>query len=306
LTLAVFDAETVAQLTANGIFRGAAYGILGVGFALILGVAHRFHFAYSFTYTLAAYLAFTFVDEGAPFWVGAIAAIIVVAVFATGVERFVYRPLATRAGATALLAIFVASLGIAIAGENLIRWLWGSQSQSLVGPEAVVYQVWKVNFLNFDVFETATAVVLAVALALLLRYTRLGRSIKAVRSNPELAHTIGIDYKRVYLVCMFIGTVLCGQAAVWFGLQFTVEPAMGLDPVIFAFIVAFLAGTTSSPIRILLTGVVVGLVEQYTSIWLSVRWTQTSVFVVLAAYLTWQSLRSFEPSAWLRAKLARV
>jgi branched-chain amino acid transport system permease protein len=69
LLFAVFDAETVAQITANGIFRGAAYGILGVGFALILGVTGRFHFAYAFTYTLAAYMAYTFVDRvgGMPF-----------------------------------------------------------------------------------------------------------------------------------------------------------------------------------------------------------------------------------------------
>ena len=52
--------ETVRQLTVDGFFRGCSYGLLGVGFALILGVTGRFHFAYGFTYTLAVYLAFTF------------------------------------------------------------------------------------------------------------------------------------------------------------------------------------------------------------------------------------------------------
>jgi branched-subunit amino acid ABC-type transport system permease component len=67
--LAVVSWEAFAQLTANGIFRGAAYGLLGAGFALILGVTGRFHFAYSLTYTLAAYLSFTFWDRvGLPFW----------------------------------------------------------------------------------------------------------------------------------------------------------------------------------------------------------------------------------------------
>ena len=60
--------EIFAQLTANGLFRGCSYGLLGAGFALILGVTGRFHFAYGFTYTLAAYLAFNFHARGT--WAG--------------------------------------------------------------------------------------------------------------------------------------------------------------------------------------------------------------------------------------------
>ena len=66
---------------------------------------------------------------------------------------------------------------------------------------------------------------------------------------------------------------------------------------IFAFVVAFLAGTASSPIRVFVTGIAVALIEQYASIWLSVRWTQTAVFVVLVVYLSWLSLRSTDPMA---------
>src|SRR5215217_7199292 len=104
--------ETFRQLTVDGFFRGCAYGLLGVGFALILGVTGRFHFAYGFTYTLAAYLAFTFtfrVDW--PFWPSAVLGIVLAAVVGALIERGVYRPLAKNAGATALLAVFVAALG---------------------------------------------------------------------------------------------------------------------------------------------------------------------------------------------------
>jgi branched-subunit amino acid ABC-type transport system permease component len=304
---AVFNAETVAQLTANGIFRGAAYGILGVGFAIILGVTGRFHFAYAWTYTLAAYMIFTFKERwSVPFWIAAFLGIVVVGFVGVGIERFIYRPLAVRARETALLAIFVASLGIAIAGENIIRLLWSSSSQNLLGPDQVAYTLLKANFLNFDVWEAASSFALVVILALLLRYTSLGRSIKATRANPELAQTIGIEANQIYLICFFIGTVLCGWAAFWYGLQFTIAPDMGNNPVIFAFVVAFLAGTASSPIRVFFVGIAVALIQQYASIWLSVRWTQTAVFVVLVIYLSWLSLRQTDPIAWVRAKLARI
>ena len=55
---------TVRQLTVDGFFRGCSYGLLGVGFAMILGVTGRFHFAYGFTYTFAVYLAYTFTFRG--------------------------------------------------------------------------------------------------------------------------------------------------------------------------------------------------------------------------------------------------
>lgn len=286
MILAAFTSEAFAQLTANGIFRGAAYGALGVGFALILGVTGRFHFAYSFTYTLAAYLAFTFVDRvGMPFWPGSVAGVLLATGVGVLIERFVYRPIAERAAATALLAVFVAALGIGIAGENLIRLLWSSSSQPFFGPQQEAWSLGEVTFLNFDVYQTLTSLGLVLLLTGLLRFTGLGRAIKATRVNPGLATIIGINAGVIYLVCFAIGSFIAGTAAFWYGLQFTVEPAMGQRPVIYAFVVAFLAGTASSPIRVFLTAIALSLVEQWASMWLSVRWTQTAVFVILLAYL---------------------
>ena len=62
-------AQTIRQLTVDGFFRGCTYGLLGAGFALILGVTGRFHFAYGLTYVLAVYFAFTFTFLGAPPWI---------------------------------------------------------------------------------------------------------------------------------------------------------------------------------------------------------------------------------------------
>src|SRR5215203_5610516 len=104
--------ETFRQLTVDGFFRGCGFGLLGVGFALILGVSGRFHFAYGFTYALAGYLVFTYAERvGIPFWISAVLGILSVGIVGVLIERVVYRPLATRAGANALLAVFVASLG---------------------------------------------------------------------------------------------------------------------------------------------------------------------------------------------------
>lgn len=305
MVLAVVSLESFLQLTVNGISRGAAYGLLGAGFAIILGVTGRFHFAYSFTYAISAYLAFTFWDRvDLPFWPASIIGILFATLLGVFIERVVYRPLAERAGATALLAIFVAALGIGIAGENLIRLLWGSESQAFYGPTQKAWSIGDVTFLNFDVYQTVTSVVLVVALALLLRFTSLGRRIKATRVNPELATIIGINANGVYLVAFAIGSFFAAVAAFWYAVQFTVEPSMGQRPVIFAFVVAFLAGTASHPVRVFLAGIVVALVEQWTSMFMSVRWTQTAVFVLLLGYLVFRSLETTPFIVRLRTRSA--
>lgn len=288
-----FDAETVAQLTANGIFSGSAYGLLGVGFALILGVTGRFHFAYSFTYTFAAYMAYTVTFRGLklPFWPGAFVGILFATALGVLIERFVYRALVRRAGATALLAVFVAALGLGIAGQNIIALFWSQRTQPYFGPDKKPIVIWKVRFENFALWQVISAVIFVLLLVALLRFTGLGRAIKATRVNPELATIIGINANLIYLVCFGIGTFFAGIAAFWQGLRFSIEPGMGQRPVIFAFVVAFLAGTARSPLRVFITGIVVGVIEQLASIWLSVRWTETTVFVILVGYLVSLSMK---------------
>jgi branched-chain amino acid transport system permease protein len=307
--LAVFTFDSVSQLTVVAIRNGAFYGLLGVGFALILGVTGRFHFAYGFTYSLAAYMVFTFIDRaGLALWPSAVLGIGLVTAFGIGIERFIYRPLAARAGANALLAVFVASLGLGIAGENIIRLLWSSASQQLRGVTIKPYHLGPTNFLNLDVYQVITSVVLVILLTVALRYTALGRAVKATRSNTDMARIIGINPNTIYLLCFGVGTFFCGVAAFWRGMEFTVQPDMGFQPVVIAFVVAFLAGTASSPLRVFIAGVVVSMIEQYSSIWLSARWTQLAIFVVLVLYLVSLSLdpRAILARLWPGARTAGV
>lgn len=291
MILGVVSVSAFKQLTANGIFSGAAYGLLGAGFAIILGVTGRFHFAYSITYTLAAYMAFTFWDRAnLPFWPASLLGVLTATVAGVAIERFVYRPLVARAGATALLAVFVASLGIGIAGENLIRLFWSSSSQNFFGPKQKRWSLSTAHFLNLDVYQTLTSLGLVLLLAALLRFTPLGRQIKATRVNPELATVIGINANTIYLVCFGIGSLFGGVAAFWYAVEYTVQPDMGQRPVIFAFVVAFLAGTAKGPVRVFAAGIAVGLIEKWSSMFISVRWTETAVFVILLAYLVSKSL----------------
>ena len=225
--------ETFRQLTVDGFFRGCSYGLLGVGFALDprrdRAVPLRLRVHVHAGRLPGVHVHVPDVGAGrsgrrpssASCWP---------AVVGAGIERGVYRPLARNAGATALLAVFVAALGIGIAGENLIRLPSGANTQAYFGPRKTAHVIWDAIYINFDWWQAASGIAITLALAAMLRYTALGRQIKATRVNPDLAKTIGIDADRVYVIVFFLGTICAGVAAFWYALKYTVDPAMGTLP----------------------------------------------------------------------------
>lgn len=289
--------DTFLQLTATGISRGAAIGLLSVGVALVLSVTQRFHFAYGALYMLTPYLAYTFhelglfpplVDATVGFWLAVGLAIALTALAGGAVERHLYRRIEHVTEGNVILAVFVASLGLNIALQNTVVLIWGSQAQPFVGPTPERVAWGPVRLLNFDIWQVIVYTALTVAVAGVLRFTPVGRAVRALRSNRTLAHTLGVRTGRIGVGVFIVATALAGVVAIGQGLQFTVEPTMGDRPLIYANVGAFLAGTSSPPMRVFATGMGLVVVEQWSSMWLSVRWSQTAVFIILVAFLLWK------------------
>jgi branched-subunit amino acid ABC-type transport system permease component len=298
----LLDADLL-QLTANGVVRGLSYAALGAGLALVIGVTTRFHFAYALTYTIAPYVAFwALTNAGVPFWPACLLGVAAAVALSVLIEVGVYAPVAARAGQRSMLAVLVTSIGLSTAGVALIQLWMGTGSVPFYDPSAVptYYDVAGVQTSSFEIYEAATALVLILGLALFLARTGLGRSVKAVRSNPGLAGTLGISVPRVNVVCFAIAGLVSGACAIWYGAINTVQPTMGDTAVIYGFVIAFLAGTRTSPLRAIPVGLAVALLEQYSSIWLSLQWTQTTAFVVLAVYLAVLAGKDLWPRVGLR------
>jgi branched-chain amino acid transport system permease protein len=295
--------QQIEQLAVAGVINGSFYALLGVGFGLILGVTGRFHYAFALIFTLAAYV--TSVMESAarlPVIAAVIAGLLAAATLGVAIEHMIYRPLAIFSGPLSLLTVFISSLGITIAGVNLITLAWSAESRSLKLVPVVPLQVGDVTFTTLDLALVASVWILITALAATLRFTDLGRSIRAVRGNPVLSRIMGTDPGHIYLGVFAIGSVLCGVAGILNGARFAVLPDMGDRPVVFAFVVAFLGGTRRSPFVIGLAGLFIGLVESLSGYFVSPQWTSLVVFSVLFIYLILHplDLRS------LRAALARA
>ena len=298
----------VPQLLVAGVINGSFYGLLGVGFGLILGVTGRFHYAFALVFAFAAYVASVLESDAGWFWPPAVAAGLAAAVvLGVAIERFIYRPLAGASGAASLLTVFISSLGITIAGLNVITLIWSASSRTIEILPPQTLRFGEITITTLEATIVLLSWVLILGLGALLRLTALGRVIKAVRGNPGLALIMGIDANRVFLVVFAIGSLLCGVAGILEGARFAVLPDMGVKPIAICFVVAFLGGTRGAPARVGLAGLFIGLVESLSGVWVSPQWSSLVVFSVLFLYLVvhpleLRSLRDFvfSPPAWRR------
>ncbi len=284
------------QLTANGVINGAMYALLGIGFGLILSVSGRFHIAFTVTYTLAAYIAAAAgLAMGAPFWVSAILGGLAAALLGVAMEAAIYGPLAKksqRTGNNPLLMIFVASLGLSIVGSNVIALVTlGVPSYLIAGFDNQGFNVGPITLTSLGVAIFVVGWLLVGALQLVLTQTTLGRMIRAVRANPEMALCVGIDPKTVYLVVFAIGSFIGGIAGVLHATQTSATTTMGLVPFFYALVVAFVSGLNSSPLRIGIVALALGLVESWSALFLPTQLTTTVVFVVLFLYVALRPVR---------------
>jgi len=280
-----------AQLATNGLISGSLYALLGVSWGLIFATTKVFHFAHALTLTVAVYAAVLAVGQwGLGLPLGFLLAALVGCLFGVATERVVYRPL-RRVNATPL-NIFLASLGLLIAGESAVLIVFGPQARDLPGFPISGIALGPVAFTTVEGLWLVGSWALLLLLIAWLWRTRYGRAIRAVASNRELAQCVGIDPEHVSLLVFGIGSALVGLGGMLLALRDTVSPTIGVQPVLTAFIAVFLGGIGSIP-GAMLGGLVLGLAENMGGLALPGHWQGVIAFVVLFLVLV------FRPSGLL-------
>ncbi len=291
ILLVGFAAVSVVAYTEQfvvGLIVGSLYALAAVGLTLIYGITRTPHFAHGDALMLSAYLALfvlTGVVDGAmfpvrldqlpgatePIWrfsfgYGLILAMLIAAVammaLLVAIHRFVYRPLHQRSTSSALLA--VASLGIAIAMRGLMLLIWGGTPRKYTsGIRDTVDLPGGIRLVTDQLFIVAAALLLAGAVALLLYRTRIGRAMRAMADNPDLARVCGIVVADITRWTWMVGGALITVAGVLLGLQSQLSPDLGFVLLLPIFAAAILGGI-GSPVGALIGGLSVGVISEVT------------------------------------------
>jgi branched-chain amino acid transport system permease protein len=284
-----------------GLALGTVYGVIALGYTMVYGVLFMINFAHGEIFMIGAYLGWWMlhwlvqakVGGLHPVWV--VPLMLLQAMVGAGVlgmclERFAYRPLYMR-GATRLVPL-ISAIGASIFLQNAVMLTQGARMKvfmtSLLFPRSWRIQVGGVNISALVLVMTAVAALMMVGLHLLVQRTSMGRAIRAVAEDREVAAIMGVNVRWVIAMTFFVGSALGGAGGVLVGLYYTqIDFYMGYSAGLKAFTAAVLGGIGN--IRgAMLGGIVLGLAESLAVTFMNPAYKDVVAFAILILTLVFR------------------
>lgn len=273
----------VAQAGLNGLTLGSVYALGAVGLTLVYGILKLVNFAHGDFLTFGAYMAYIVsVTWGMPLVAAILFAMVATAVLGVFFERVMWGPMRRRGAG--LLQLLLMSIGLAFLIRSVIQFIWGTEIRELD-----VNVTSSVEFLGLRIGQTELMVVVVgfvvlIAIGLLLRFSLLGKQMRAVADDLELAETAGIDTRRVILFTWIFAGGLAGLAGVLAAATTDIKPELGFELLLPIFAAVVLGGIGDA-FGALAAGVVLGLVIEWSTLFIEARWKVAVGFAVLVLVL---------------------
>lgn len=271
------------QLLANGLITGCSYALVALGFALIYNTTRIFHFAHGAVYTLGAYFFFTFWSMWhIPFIPALFLAFVATAIFGILIEQAVYLPLVRR-GSSPLVYI-VSSLGLYIIIINIIAMLYGNETKIPLPGLQPTYSFGGIILTRIQLLIFLGFILISAVVFLVLRKTRLGITLRAMRDDPELISVMGINPIMVRRIVFALGSILAALASILNSLDVGMDPNMGMSAILSGAVAVIIGGVGIFEGAIL-GGVLLGIIQSL-AIWqISARWQDPITFLILILFL---------------------
>jgi branched-chain amino acid transport system permease protein len=304
--------QTFLQHCLIGLTNGSLFALIALGYTMVYGIIGLINFAHGDLFMLGSFLALTllgivftmFGEAGPPHSfassaIGISLALAVVPVFCAvlnvSVDRIVYRPLRNAPK----LAPLVSAIGVSFVFMNIGQLWYGPADVSfpkLISDETNLLAGTGLLFTYKDLIVILVTVPVMAALTLFVKFTKLGKAMRAVEQNAAAAQLMGINVDLVIAVTFAIGGALAGAASVVYGLYIgTVSFQMGYQNGLYAFTAAVLGGIGNIPGAVL-GGLLIGLIGSLGSHYIGETWTSALIFAVLIVILI------FRPEGLLGAR----
>src|SRR5215207_8502065 len=276
--------ERFVRLGVQGIRFGLVLGMAAVGLSLIFGTTGLVNFAHGELVTYGAIIAFIFnVTVGWPMLVAAPLAIAVAAATGALVDRGFWRPLRNRG--TGLIAMMVISIGVGL----LVRYIFLFQFTGFPRGyrEFTEQHSWEFGPLRIvprDVWTIVIALVVLVGVALFIQQSRMGKAMRAVSDNRDLAESSGIDVDRVINFVWAAGAGLAALGGILHGLSQEVTWQMGFQLLLLMFAGVVLGGLGSA-YGALVGSLVVGVAIEVSTLWIPSEFKTVVALWILVAIL---------------------
>ena len=276
------------QLLINGLIAGAIYALVASGFSLIYSTCKFIHFAHGAVIAFSAYfLYFLFAILGFEFYISVLLSIVFASLLGYGLNFLVYKKLRDRKASDFILLI--SSLALLILLESLIIMSFGADVKTIGFIEVSKgLEIFGAIITPLQIGIIAVSVLLLFSLLLFMKKTRLGKAMRAVSDNKNVAEIVGISSEKIYAWSFIIGSAIAGIAGILIGLEQNLEPTMGTGLIIKGFTAAIIGGIGSIEGAIL-GAFLLGLAENFGIWYLPSGYKDAIAFIILFLFLLFKS-----------------
>jgi branched-chain amino acid transport system permease protein len=246
----------LVQSAIIGVSIGSIYILMALGLTLMFGMMHIINFAHGAVYMLGAFVIYyVFFQAGAPYFVAFVLAMILLGLFGYLIERTIYRPIKGGIEPT-LVALLALTTFLQAAGYPVFGQLDKHVPPVFAGTKNILGVM--ISIERLMIIPVAGALV--VGLYLFINKTRLGGAMRAIEQDREAAALQGVNVDRINGLAFAVGFALAAAAGALMAPIFKLDPMMGEQPLLKAFIIIILGGLGSIPGAIL-GGIMLGLID---------------------------------------------
>ncbi len=290
--------DTFIQLTLNGLTLGSVYALIALGYSLVYGILKLLNFAHGDVFMVGSYIGFGALQllggsasPKVPLWLLLVlitlTAMAGCAVLGVAIERFAYRPLRNAPR----IAPLISALGVSFFLAYSVQLMFGAQQRDYdafsLGEGTLFFSGFDIGNVRIPLLRIiiiVSAFVLMVALWLLVTKTRIGKAMRATSYDREAAAMMGINIDRVIVFAFVLGSALAGAAGVMFALRAPTSATIGFIAGLKGFTAAVIGGIGSIP-GAMAGGLILGMAEAFTQGYISTRWSDLLVFVLLITFM---------------------
>lgn len=269
----------LAQGGLNGIMLGINYALIALGLTLIFGILGIVNFTHGEMYMLGGYVAYYFFGYfGLNFLATLVVAAVVVGILGVILEKFIFRPLTTRPKIE--LTSLIAAVGLAWVFQMLAVIVFGDLDKHVPSAFKGILRMGGVVITVERLVTILLGIALVVLLNLFLLKSKTGMAIRAVAQDKQAAALQGVSVDRISAVAFGIGCGLAATAGALVAPIFGVNPSMGSEVILKAFLVVILGGMGSIP-GAMLGGLVLGFVESFGCLFFTVPTVMVLTFIII-------------------------
>ena len=275
--------STLLPAIGFGIVTASILAVAGVGFTLQFGVTNILNLAYGDIMTAAAFVAYLITRAGISVWLALVAGGAFGAIFSVLLNRGIYTPFVRRG--TRLFGMIIVTIAVSLILQNGLLAIFGANFFSLQMPRPTSVHIAGMVFTTIQLAIIGVAVAAMLLIHLLLRYTKLGKAMRATATDPDLARNCGIATDRVIDVAWAISGALCGLAGVVLVMNVTAFTDTTGSQFLIPIVAVAVLGGIGQPYGAMLGALVIGIASELAAAVISPDYKDVVAFVILVIVL---------------------